>query len=100
VAYTDLDPNTTEIELDLAPPLSWWKGIQTLNGTNAEIAFTQCEGNNGHAGPDAVQSGDLITGGHLILWKAKTFGVHTPMYALAGLEHIAGKRVSFRWIAD
>ena len=35
------------------------------------------------AGPDAVPSGDLTTGGHLIMWKAKMFGVHTPMYGLA-----------------
>ena len=34
------------------------------------------------------------------MWKAKTFGVHTPMYGLADLEHIKGKRVTFRWIAD
>jgi len=100
VRYDDIDPNTTEIALELAPPLDWWKGIQTLNGTNGEIAFTQCEGRDATAGPDGTPSGDLITGGHLIMWKAKTFGVHTPMYALAGLEQIRGKRVTFRWIAD
>jgi hypothetical protein len=32
--------------------------------------------------------------------KAKTFGVHTPMYGLADLERIKDKRVTFRWIAD
>jgi hypothetical protein len=100
VEYEDIDPGTTEIQLELAPPLDWWKGIQTLNGTNAGIAFTQCEGHGGQAGPDAVPSGDLITGGHLIMWKAKMFGVHTPMYGLGDLEHIQGKRVKFRWIAD
>jgi hypothetical protein len=100
VSYDDIDPDTTEIALQLARPLDWWKGIQTLNGTNAQIAFTEAEGRDGAAGPDAVPSGDLATGGHLVMWKAKTFGVHTPMYALADLEHIKGKRVTFRWIAD
>ena len=44
VTYEDIDPETTKISLVLARPLTWWKGIQTLNGTNAEIAFTQTEG--------------------------------------------------------
>jgi hypothetical protein len=41
VRYDDIDPDTTEIALELARPLDWWKGIQTLNGTNAQIAFTE-----------------------------------------------------------
>jgi hypothetical protein len=100
VKYTVVETLPSEIQLELARPLDWWKGIQTLNGTNAQIAFTECQGHDASAGPDAIPSGDRTTGGHLVRWKAKTFGVHTPMYGLANLEHIKGKRVKFRWIAD
>jgi hypothetical protein len=100
VTYHDIDPGTTEFELELAPPLDWWKGIQVLNGTNAQVTFVECQGRGGHAGPNGVPSGDLVTGGHMVLWKAKTFGVHTPMYGFADLEHVRGKRVTLRWIAD
>lgn len=51
VTYEDIDPATTEIALVMARPLTWWKGVQTLNGTNAQIAFTQTQGLDGTAGP-------------------------------------------------
>jgi hypothetical protein len=100
VEYTDIAADTSEFELELANPVTWYKAVQVLNDTNGELGIVQCQDNNTHDGPISVPSGDIITGGHLILWKAKLFGVHTAVYVLADLEHVQGKRVKFRWIAD
>src|SRR4051794_8862646 len=90
----------TQFSLNLARPLTWWKGIQILNNSDAEIAFVQCQGRDGQAGPQAVPSGDLDVGAKLVLWKAKLFGIHTPMYIIAGLEVLRGQDVNLRWQSD
>lgn len=98
-----LQPNNagvTRISLYLARPLTWWKGIQVLNNTDAEIAFIQCQGRDGTAGPVEIPSGDLDVGAKMVLWKAKIFGIHTPMYVIAGLEQLAGQDLQLRWQAD
>ncbi|MGH3909725.1 MAG: hypothetical protein ACRDRM_02745 [Pseudonocardiaceae bacterium] len=97
---TDAAPGTTEFELVLAPHKKWWKGLQILDNTDGQIAFLEVQDNNKTAGPISVPSGDIQVGGKVVLWKAKTFGIHTAMYILSDLEVKAGKRVSFRWIAD
>jgi hypothetical protein len=100
VRYEDIDPNTSEFVIELARHKNWWKGIQLLDNTDGQMGFIEVENGTKSAGPLAVPSSDIKTGGRIILWKAKTFGVHTPMYVLANIEHVKGKRVTFRWVAD
>jgi hypothetical protein len=98
---TDIDPNTTEFVLELAPHKDWWKGIQCPDNTDAQIGFIEAQGRGGAVSEVlSVRSSDIEVGGKLILWKAKLFGVHTPMYVLPDLERKEGKRVTFRWSAD
>ncbi len=103
VVTATLSPNgtdDTQISLNLARPLTWWKGIQVLNNSDAQMAFVECQGLNGQAGPAVIPSGDLDVGAKLVLWKAKIFGIHTPMYIIAGLEALRGQNVNLRWQAD
>lgn len=96
----DIDPNTTEFKLVLAPHKNWWKGLQLLDNTDAEIGFIEVHDSIKESDTLSVASSDIRVGGKLILWKAKMFGVHTPMYILADLERKQGKKVTLRWIAD
>jgi hypothetical protein len=90
----------TQITLNLARPLTWWKGIQVFDDSDAQIAFVKCQGLDGHAGPAAIPSCKLDVGARLVLWKAKSFGIATPMYVIAGLEILRGQNVIVHWQAD
>jgi hypothetical protein len=76
------------------------KGLQVLDNTDKEMGFIQTEGKGGVSELLSLRSGDIQVGAKLVLWKAKMFGIHTPMYILADLERHAGERVTFRWSAD
>ena len=93
-------PGTTDFQLNLAPHKTWWKGLQVLDNTNGQIGFLEVQDGNKASQVLSVPSADIQTGGKLVLWKAKMFGVHTPMYVLADLEAKSGKKVVFRWSAD
>jgi hypothetical protein len=98
---TDLvDPNETQIALELADHKTWWKGVQALDNSDGQIGFLEVQDKNKGPVELSVRSGDIEVGGKLCLWKAKTFGVHTPMYVIADMERLKGKRCVFRWIAD
>lgn len=100
LTYEDIDATNSEFLLELPPHKAWWKGVQLLDNTDGQMGFLEVQDGNKLAGPLVVLSSDIEVGGHLVLWKAKAFGVHTPMYVLADLEHVNGKRVKFRWVAD
>jgi hypothetical protein len=97
---TDIASDTIELVLELAPHKQWWKGVQLLDNTDGQVGFIEVEGAGGRTDPIAIRADDVEVGGKIILWKAKLFGVHTPMYILADLEQVRGKRVTFRWSAD
>lgn len=92
----------TEFGMELAPHKTWWKGTQVLDNTDGQIAFLEVQDANKGPSWQAIDNRDIEVGGKIILWKAKMFGVHTPMYALAGLEdeRVRGKRILLRWSAD
>jgi len=99
-SFEDIAANTAEFVLELAPHKTWWKGVQLLDNTDGQIGFLEVENGTNMAGPLGVSIRDINVGGHIVLWKAKAFGIHTPMYLLTDLEHVNGKRVTFRWSAD
>src|SRR5688500_18392876 len=90
VKFEDIDPNTSEFFLELLPHKTWWKGLQLRDNTNGEMGFLRVENSKKTDGPITVPSSDIDVGNTVVLWKAKMFGVHTPMYELAGLERIKG----------
>jgi predicted thioesterase len=101
VKYESLgNTNTSDFVLELAQHKTWWKGVQVLDNTDAQIGFLEVSDSNKLSKPLEVNAVDIGVGGHIVLWKAKTFGVHTPMYVIADLERVKGKKVTFHWSAD
>ena len=100
VTLSDTDAGWTEFVLTLAPWKDWWKGLQVLDGTGAQIDFAQVEKSTKESGVVRVASRYLNPGGSLVFWKAKAFGVHTPMYRCADIQDLDGKRATFEWYAD
>ncbi len=94
----DSIPNTTIIRLVLAPQITWWKGIEIFLG-NEEKGFIQAQDDDKEP-PGIVYFENIGVGSRLVFWKAKTFGIHTPMYTLEDLESKQGKVITFQWITD
>ena len=64
------------IGLQLAPGITWWKGIQL-----DEIVVVQCQDSQNYS---VSQVGyEVFRNRHLNLWKAKFLGAHTPMYTVS-----------------
>ncbi|MET7479625.1 hypothetical protein ABZT17_35410 [Streptomyces sp. NPDC005648] len=91
------DPEITEFRLSLLGAVNWWKGIEIKNSGGQLVAFVEATGPQ--LGLTEVEW-DSIEGGSIVLWKAKAFGIHTPMYELDVDDHLKGRRLAFRWVAD
>jgi len=98
--YTDIDPEMVEFVLELAPWITWWKGLQVVNDSGQQIGMVECQDSNKKSDVISCYAEDLEAGGKLILWKGKMLGIHTAMYEIANLEHVTGKRVRLRWSSD
>lgn len=94
------DPNALEIGLEIAPHLTWWKGIDVLDDNGAVITSLQVEGSRKSASV-SLDPALIERVGSLQFLKAKAFGIHTGMYRLptAGLP-LRGQFTSFSWIAN
>lgn len=94
------DPNALEIGLQIAPHLTWWKGIEVLDDNGAVITSIQVEGAR-KAASMSVDPSLIDRVGSLLFLKAKAFGVRTGMYRLptAGLT-LRGQFTSFSWNAN
>jgi hypothetical protein len=94
---TPAAPGTTEVRITVAPHGIWWKGVQVTDDSDRQICFAHTEGPE-HA---VFDSRSVQTGGAFVLWKAKLFGVHTPMYVIpAGDLSPDAKCFTFHWAAD
>lgn len=83
------------IGLQLAPGITWWKGIQL-----DEIVVVQCQDSQNYA---VSQVGyEVFKNRHLNLWKAKFLGAHTPMYTVsdAAMAMKPGSQYIFKWLKD
>ncbi|HEX6083282.1 MAG TPA: hypothetical protein VF266_02075 [Thermoanaerobaculia bacterium] len=83
------------IGLQLAPGITWWKGIQL-----DEIVVVQCQDSQNYA---VSQVGyEVFKNRHLNLWKAKFLGAHTPMYTVsdAATAMKPGGQYLFKWLKD
>lgn len=84
----------------------WWKGLEIIGGTGARLAMLDLEG--AESGPECASWGRLRDG-KLVFWKAKGFGVRTPMYHLmlgdleyrrSSLRDSVVRNYVFEWIYD
>lgn len=83
------------IGLQLAPGVTWWKGIQL-----DEIVVVQCQDSQNYA---VSQVGyEVFKNRHLNLWKAKFLGAHTPMYTVTDAVMVMkpGYQYLFKWLKD
>lgn len=83
------------IGLQLAPGITWWKGIQL-----DEIVMVQCQDSQNYA---VSQVGyEVFRNRHLNLWKAKFLGAHTPIYTVtdAAMVMKPGCQYLFKWLKD
>jgi hypothetical protein len=83
------------IGLQLAPGITWWKGIQL-----DEIVVVQCQDSQNYA---VSQVGyEVFKNRHLNLWKAKFLGAHTPMYTVTDAATVMkpGSQYIFKWLKD
>ncbi|MEE1834918.1 hypothetical protein [Streptomyces sp. SP17KL33] len=95
---TDFDEeDITLFRLSLLGAVNWWKGIEIKNSGGQLVSFVEATGPQ--VGTTEVVW-DAIQGGTIVLWKAGVFGIHTPMYHVDVPDHVKGKRLSFRWVAD
>lgn len=88
-------PEYIRIGLMLGPGVTWWKGIQL-----DEIVVVQCQGTQNYS---VSQVGyEVFKSRHLNFWKAKFFGVHTPMYTVADAITTmqGGNQYIFKWLKD
>ncbi|MFG1686758.1 hypothetical protein ACGFNP_41800 [Nonomuraea sp. NPDC049269] len=93
---TPAPPGTTEVRVSTAPHGLWWKGVQVTDDSDRQICFVETGGAD-HAGFD---SRSVQQGGCIVLWKAKMFGVHTPMYVIPiGDLSPDAKCFTFHWAA-
>ncbi|WP_188191733.1 hypothetical protein [Nonomuraea sp. SYSU D8015] len=94
---TPAPPGTTEVRISMAPHGLWWKGVQVTDDADRQICFVETDGET-YASFD---SRSVQTGGSIVLWKAKAFGVHTPMYVVpTGDLSPDAKCFTFHWAAD
>jgi hypothetical protein len=83
------------IGLRLSTNITWWKGIQL-----DEIVMVQCQDSQNFS---VSQVGyEDFKNRHLNFWKAKFFGVHTPMYTVADALAVMepGNQYIFEWLKD
>ncbi|MGN9838908.1 hypothetical protein ACTMTI_12375 [Nonomuraea sp. H19] len=94
---TPAPPGTTEVRVSMAPHGLWWKGVQVTDDSGRQICFVETGGETFAS----FDSRSVQTGGGIVLWKAKMFGVHTPMYILpTGDLSPDAKCFTFHWAAD
>ncbi|UBU11804.1 hypothetical protein [Nonomuraea gerenzanensis] len=94
---TPAQPGTTEIRITTAPHSMWWKGVQVTDETDRQLCFVEADGDR-YA---SFESRAVQAGGAIVLWKARMFGEHTPMYLIPiGELSPDGKCFNFHWAAD
>jgi hypothetical protein len=100
--YSDDDPRriSVVVRIVLGPGLSWWKQIELASFDRSRMAFAEVDG--GHVGAECTGQVWPPSNGvrWVTLWKAKAFGVHTPMYDLTDLGFLKGKFLNLHWIKD
>jgi hypothetical protein len=99
VTVGETEQGVTEIVLTQAPHKRWWKGVSLEDSRGAQIDMVEVEGST-HVSRAIRVPSETLDFTRLVLWKAKLFGAHTVMYTTTDLKAMAGKQVTFNWLAD
>lgn len=88
-------PEKIQIVLQLGSSVTWWKGLQA-----SEIVLCQCQDTQDYS--TAQMNYDEFSKRAFTFWKAKTFGVHAPMYEIKNQNDNmkGGNSYLFNWIKD
>ena len=90
-----VSPDSIQIQLQLAPGVTWWKGLQA-----SEIVLDQCQDTQNFCST-RMSYAEFRTRA-FTKWKAKAFGIHTAMYTLNNQNDFmtAGNSYLFEWLGD
>jgi hypothetical protein len=88
----------TQITLSQAAHRDWWKGVGVEDGHGHQMGFVEVWGDTKSADMEPLESRRL-TAGRLVLWKAKLFGAHTPIYT-SPTDGLEGRQVAIDWLED
>ncbi len=92
-------PGTLDFVLDSGPAVTWWKGLELHDAADRVIKRIETQDSN--QGPRTMTAtADQLRGAHLLIMKAKLFGIHTGMYELHNLDSQVGKELHFSWLDD
>lgn len=93
-------PAQTRLVLELAPHLSWWKGLVVRDNSGKFVGEIWCQDRVRRSRELRIEFQDIEVGGTIELWKAKAFGIHTHMYTLPDMRPTGSRLTVFRWSAD
>ena len=86
------------VVLRLGPGLTWWKMVELTRFDGERL--TTAEVHDQHTLAECAAGVTPGEARKLVLWKAKAFGIHTPMYVLLDLAQFRGKQVMLDWVQD
>lgn len=80
---------------------NWWKALLLFNGDSGDFV-SLAEVQAAHGASTGVIDSAQLAGNHLVLSKAKAFGVHTNVYWIKDAVEVFrnGQIVSFVWERD
>lgn len=100
--YSEDDPRRLWliVRIELGPGIRWWKQVELTDIDRRRLAQAEAQDDttSDECHANAVPARNPAR--WMVLWKAKTAGVHTPMYDLTDLDRMAGKYVLLRWTRD
>lgn len=88
-----------KIRMQISPNITWWKQMDVLDCSGLLLARDWTQDNKRSTIDFSFQSAE-IQGASLLLWKAKAFGIHTPMYQMQHLEKADGHAWVMYWGSD
>jgi len=87
------------ISLSTAQTVTWWKAVETISGVfNNRLGLLETQ--DADHGPKTIKiaTNKFTDSAHFTFWKAKFFGIHTPIddYYFQP-DELNGKVVGFDW---
>src|SRR5688572_26983846 len=67
-------PDHVEFQLQLAPHITWWKGLEVYDGREHLIQMVECQDDTKLSNVGRIDIRDIRTGGKLILCKMEFGG--------------------------
>jgi hypothetical protein len=90
-----VSPEKIQIVLELGSAVTWWKGFNA-----SEMILCQCQDKLDYSA--ARLNYEDFKQREFTFWKAKFFGIHTPMYCIGNQNDVmkGGNSYLFQWLKD